>query len=52
MEYGNKQLNKQRFIALIQPENLASKKVANKIRMELDKKIVLDAQDVNVYATI
>ena len=52
LEYGNKQLNKQRFIALIQPDNLASKKVANKIGMELDKKVVLDGQDVNVYATI
>lgn len=52
LEYGNKQLNKQRFIALIQPDNLASKKVVNKIGMELDKKVVLNGQDVNVYATI
>jgi RimJ/RimL family protein N-acetyltransferase len=52
LEYGNKQLDKQRFIALIQPDNLSSQKVARKMGMELDKKVVLDGQDVNVYSTI
>ncbi|MFC7393358.1 GNAT family N-acetyltransferase [Scopulibacillus cellulosilyticus] len=49
-DYGTKSLDIKRFIALIQPENLASRKVANKIGMHLEKKIVLDSQDVNVYS--
>ncbi|WP_420855372.1 GNAT family N-acetyltransferase [Virgibacillus indicus] len=50
LKYGNKHLDKQRFIALIQPNNLSSQKVARKIGMELDKEIVLGEQDVNVYS--
>lgn len=49
-DYGNKQLGKQRFISLIQPGNYASQKVARKIGMNLEKKIVLGGQDVNVYS--
>ncbi|MDL4839413.1 GNAT family N-acetyltransferase [Aquibacillus rhizosphaerae] len=52
LEYGIKQINPQRFISLIQPDNLASKKVANKIEMKFDKRIIIDGKDVNVYATI
>lgn len=48
--YGNKQLGIQRFIALIQPDNFASEKVAAKIGMDLEKEIVLDGQDVNMYS--
>lgn len=52
LEYGNKLLDRQRFIALIQPDNVASIKVAKKIGMELDKKIVIGGQDVQVYSTV
>lgn len=49
MDYGRKKLGKQRLIALIQPDNVDSQKVANKIGMGLEKKIILGEKDVNVY---
>ncbi|ASK64461.1 GNAT family N-acetyltransferase [Virgibacillus phasianinus] len=52
LEYGNKYLDKQRFISLIQPDNLASQKVAKKIGMGLDREIVLGGKDVHVYSTV
>ena len=51
LKYGNKQFDRQRFIALIQPNNFSSQKVAIKLGMEIDKKIILGGKDVNVYAT-
>jgi RimJ/RimL family protein N-acetyltransferase len=51
LEYGKNNLDKQRFIALIQPDNISSKKVAKRVGMELDKNIVLAGKDVNVYST-
>ncbi|WP_082232781.1 GNAT family N-acetyltransferase [Halobacillus massiliensis] len=49
-DYGVKQLEKQRMISLIQSGNTASKRVASKIGMELEKKIQLDGQNVEVYS--
>lgn len=50
--YGKRQLGFQRFIALIQPGNAASQRVAKKLGMEMEKHIVLNGQDVCVYATL
>ena len=49
-DYGRSQLGKDRFIALIQPDNLASKKVANKLGMRLEKEIVLGGRNVHVHS--
>ncbi|MFD1451761.1 MULTISPECIES: GNAT family N-acetyltransferase [Oceanobacillus] len=51
LDYGNKQLDTQRFISLIQPDNISSQNVARKIGMELDKEIVLGGRNVNLYST-
>ncbi|MCT1902910.1 GNAT family N-acetyltransferase [Oceanobacillus sojae] len=51
LDYGNNQLDTQRFISLIQPDNISSQNVARKIGMELDKEIVLDGRNVNLYST-
>lgn len=48
--YGRTQLKLERFIALIQPANIASQKVAEKIGMTLEKEIVLKGQDVYLYS--
>lgn len=50
LDYGKAQLKLERFIALIQPANTASKKVAEKIGMTLEKEIVLKGQDVYLYS--
>lgn len=50
-DFGIRRLKRERFIALIQPENIASKKVASKLNMVLEKRIILGGQDVQVYAT-
>ncbi len=52
LEYGHKQLDRERFIALIQPGNVASRKVAKKLGMALEKKVVLGGEEVDVYSTI
>ncbi|TFJ91792.1 GNAT family N-acetyltransferase [Lentibacillus salicampi] len=49
-KYGLQVLGESRLIALIQPENVASKTVAEKIGMQVEKEIVLSGQDVLVYA--
>lgn len=49
MEYGKNNLNLGKMIALIQKDNIASQKVANKIGMQLEKEIVLNGKDVFVY---
>ncbi|MRG85935.1 GNAT family N-acetyltransferase [Salinibacillus xinjiangensis] len=51
LDYGRKHLLKERFIALIQPDNLASLHVARKLGMQLDKEVVLGGQDVKVFST-
>ncbi|TWT13220.1 GNAT family N-acetyltransferase [Planomicrobium sp. CPCC 101079] len=49
-EYGSRQLGKKRFVSLIQPENAASRKVAERIGMELEKEITLAGRKVCVYS--
>ncbi|WP_083669750.1 GNAT family N-acetyltransferase [Viridibacillus sp. FSL H8-0123] len=49
-KYGKEHLNKQRFIALIQPENVVSQKVAKNIGMVMEKKIILGGKSVNVFS--
>ena len=49
-DHGIHQLGKRRFIALIQPGNAASRRVAKKIGMHLEKEIKLSGQDVCVYS--
>jgi len=50
-EYGSQKLGKERFVSLIQPENRASRKVAERIGMELEEEIVLGGREVCVYAS-
>ncbi|WP_421383086.1 GNAT family N-acetyltransferase [Bacillus salacetis] len=51
LEYGKNEIGRARFISLIQPENTASEKVARKIGMKLEKRIILGEKDVNVFST-
>ena len=51
LDHGIRRFGKQRFISLIQPRNLASRQVANKIGMKIEKEIVLLGQDVYVYSS-
>ncbi|MFG6120152.1 MULTISPECIES: GNAT family N-acetyltransferase [Thalassobacillus] len=50
LDYGHYQLGIKRFIAIIQPGNMASRQVAQKIGMQLEKRMVLAGQEVYVYA--
>ncbi|WP_112179673.1 MULTISPECIES: GNAT family N-acetyltransferase [Paraliobacillus] len=50
-DYGKRKLKIERFIALIQPGNIASQKVASKLNMVLEKSIILGGQDVQLYVT-
>ena len=49
-DYGTGQLGKKRLISLIQPGNTASRKVAERTGMALEKEIQLSGKDVCVYA--
>ncbi|MFJ7980897.1 GNAT family N-acetyltransferase [Lysinibacillus xylanilyticus] len=49
-KYGKEHLNKHRFFALIQPENIVSQKVAKNIGMVMEKKIILGGKSVNVFS--
>ncbi|TWT27141.1 GNAT family N-acetyltransferase [Planomicrobium sp. CPCC 101110] len=51
-EYGRRQLGKKRFVSLIQPANEASRKVAERIGMELEKEIMLAGRKVCVYSNM
>jgi RimJ/RimL family protein N-acetyltransferase len=48
-DYGSHQLGIKRFISLIQPGNIASRRVAEAIGMSVEKEIKLAGQDVYVY---
>lgn len=48
--YGIRYLAKTRFISLIQPDNTASRKVAERIGMSLEKEIIMNGKKVCVYA--
>jgi len=49
-DYGLQKLGRKRLIALIQPANKASRKVAEHIGMAVEKEIVLSGKNVWVYA--
>ena len=49
-DYGHSNLGEKRFIALIQPDNVASKRIANKLGMNLEKKVILGGQNVHVHS--
>ena len=49
-DYGLQQLGRKRLISLIQPDNRASRKVAEHIGMTVEKEIVLSGKNVWVYA--
>lgn len=49
-DYGTEQLGNKRLISLIQPENLGSRKVAERTGLALEKEIRLSGKDVCVYA--
>ncbi|WKA54653.1 GNAT family N-acetyltransferase [Planococcus shixiaomingii] len=49
-EYGSHKLGKERFVSLIQPENVASRKVAERIGLALEEEIVLGGREVCVYS--
>lgn len=51
LDYGINLFGKRKFIALIQPGNLASRQVAKNIGMKLKKEITLSGQVVFVYST-
>ncbi|MBT2217662.1 GNAT family N-acetyltransferase [Virgibacillus dakarensis] len=48
--YGIHQLGRQRFIALIQTDNIKSQQVAKKIGMTIEKEIILLGKAVFVYS--
>ncbi|RIW34006.1 N-acetyltransferase [Bacillus salacetis] len=50
LDHGRNALGRHRFISLIQPENTASEKVAERIGMHLEKVIVLGEKSVNVFS--
>jgi RimJ/RimL family protein N-acetyltransferase len=50
-DYGRKKLGMERFVSLIQPENVASRKVAERIGMELEKEIMMAGREVCIYAS-
>jgi RimJ/RimL family protein N-acetyltransferase len=50
LDYGRSQLDITRFIALIQPANTPSKRVADKLGMTIDSEILLKGQKVQVYS--
>ncbi|EIT87110.1 acetyltransferase [Fictibacillus macauensis ZFHKF-1] len=49
--YGEMHVQKQRFISLIQPANIASQKVAKKIGMILEKELTIGNRPVYLFAT-
>ena len=51
LKYGFEQLHLARLICLIEPENIASQRVAEKIGMSLEKKVDLPLDGVN-YPTL
>jgi [ribosomal protein S5]-alanine N-acetyltransferase len=49
VEYGQQRFNFQRFVCLIEIENSRSIRVANKLGMTLEKKIIYHGLDVAMY---
>lgn len=50
VEYGQQRFNFQRFVCLIETENSRSIRVANKLGMTLEKKIIYHGLDVAMYS--
>lgn len=50
VEYGHQRFNFQRFVCLIEIENSRSIRVANKLGMTLEKKIIYHGLDVAMYS--
>jgi len=50
IEYGRERFNFQRFICLIETENQRSIRVATKLGMKLEKKIIYHGLDVAMYS--
>lgn len=49
-DYGIKRLGRKRFVSLIQPENKASRKVAESIGMGFEKAVAIGSKEVFVYS--
>lgn len=50
LEYGQQRYNFQRFVCLIEPENICSVKVALKLGMKFEKKLVYHGLNVAMYS--
>ena len=50
IKYGRERFNFQRFICLIEPENQRSIRVATKLGMKFEKKIIYHGLDVAMYS--
>ena len=50
LEYGQQRFNFKRFVCLIDPENVRSIRVAQKLGMKLEKKLIYHGLDVQMYS--
>lgn len=50
LEYGQQRFNFQRFVCLIDPENVRSIRVAQKLGMKLEKELIYHGLDVQMYS--
>ena len=50
VKYGLERYNFQRYICLIEPENIRSIRVATKLGMSLEKKIIYHGLNVAMYS--
>ena len=50
--YGSQYLGRKRFVSLIQPGNGASRKVAERLGMQLEKKITMADKEVCLYSVV
>ncbi|WP_319422014.1 GNAT family N-acetyltransferase [Pleurocapsa sp. FMAR1] len=50
LEYGRSRFKFKRFVCLIEPANIRSIRVAQKLGMELEKKIIYHGIDVEMYS--
>lgn len=49
-DYGLIKFDRKKLISLIQPGNVASKRIAHKLGMNFEKEIVLGGQNVHVHS--
>lgn len=50
LDYGQKKFKFQRFVCLIEPANIRSIRVAQKLNMKLEKEIVYHGKNVEMYS--